>query len=40
MKHMGTELELTQIFKTGEVVWLAKSNVRTIINQDTSTLGV
>lgn len=40
MNHIGTDLELMQIFETGEVVWLAKSNVWTIINQDTSTLMV
>lgn len=37
---MGTDLELTQVFETGEVMWLAKSNVRTVICQDTSTLVV
>lgn len=40
MNHIGTDLELMQIFETGEVVWLAKSDVWTIINQDTSTLMV
>lgn len=36
----GNRLRNTQVFKTDEVVQLDKSNVGTVINQDTSTLVV